>query len=421
MYFKNRIIKYLLMAWMLSFSCTLFACSGGGSGNSGSSGSGSLVVTVAGKVNANIVYPGTVRIYGVNADGTLKTPALSEGQTGSDGSYSLTIGGYQGAIVGIAFGRFTDEASQTVISIPEDKCLYAALPASEVIGKSTVTLYISPLTDLAYREARASNDFSGNIAASNLAMSQLFGVDFARIAPVPFDAATLSKNTTSGDQVRLATLLAAVSQFTANGSLNPLAPTAADLQNALSLLAAGTTVTGGNAQLSPEMAYLLQQAGSALTTNGNTQPVIAAGGAAAQAMLATLATLGSTGGTKAARFRLRTSSAYSANLYGITVSVGIPAGFMLHTSASGTTQPGVVVATGQAAANSSASGTLAGSTLTIGIINPLGFGTGEFATVYGEIPAASTAPLAGAFSPLRVVKVVDGNGVVVADIAIELF
>jgi hypothetical protein len=418
----RTIRKCLLMVWMLSCACFLFACGGGGGGGGGgATGNGAPTVTVSGKVSANVVYPGTVRIYGVNADGTLKAPALAEGQTDRDGSYSVSLGGYQGAIVGIAFGRFTDEATKSVIDIPEDKCLHAALPAAEELGKSAVSLHISPVSDLAYLKARATSDFAGNIADSNLAMSNLLGVDIVRTPPVSFDAASLASATTTSDQVRLAILLAAISQLTANASANPQAPTAADQLNALTALAAGITITGGSGQLSPEAAYLLQQAGSGLASNGNTLPVIAAGGSAAQSMLATLATIGSASGTKAVSFRLRTTGSYSGNIYGIAMTVGLPAGFVLRTDVNGATAAGVVTASGVAGVNSRTSGKVTGSTLSVGIISALGFGIGEFATVFGEVPATSTLPSAGTFTPVTVGKIVNADGQVIAGLGVEVF
>lgn len=420
---KNRIEKYLQILWLVVCTCCLFACGGGGGGGtSGPSVSGGQTITVAGKVSANIVYPGTVRIYGVNGDGTTKTPALVTGQTGSDGSYSVSIDGYQGAIVGIAFGSYTDEASRVVIDLPEGKCLYAALPESDVRGKSAVTLHISTLSDLAYRKARATIDFAANIAVSNQAVSQLFGVNIAGTPPVSFDADTLSNGTITGDQIRLATLLAAISQVAANGSANPLVPTATDMQNAQTLLADGITVANGVVQISPAAAWLLQQAGLAISTNSNSQPVITAGGSSAQTMLTTLATIGSAGGgTKTARFRLRTSGVYSGNLYGISVTVGIPAGFVVRTDSSGLTQTGVVVASGQSGTNSTAFGSVAGSLLTVGIGNPNGFGIGEFVTVYGEISAASLPPLPSEFTPITVIKISDEVGSPISGIAVEVF
>lgn len=418
----SGIKKYLLILMSMVCLFSLSACGGGGGGESPASNTPG--VTVSGKVAVNIVYPGTVRVYGINSDGTLKLPALTEGPTASDGSFSLSIGGYQGAIVARAFGRFTDEATKTVIDIPEDKSLSAALSDVEAMGKNSITLYISPLSDLAYRKAGAASDFPGNIAAANQAVTQLFGVDITKTPPVPFDADTYANSATTADQIRLGILLAVLSQYTANGSSSPAAPTASDLQNALAGLASGITLSGGTMQLSPAAANQIQQAVSSLKANGNTTPVVAAGGGSTQAMLSTLETIGSSGGKKLASFRLRTTGTYSSGLYGISVTVGVPAGFLLRTDETGLTQSGVVIATGQAGVNSHASGNVAGSKLTVGLgstdIN--GFGIGEFVTVYGEISAdASTPPAAGAFAPVTIIKISDKDGNSIPGVGIEVF
>jgi hypothetical protein len=404
--------------------CLLAACGGGGGGGAGGTAAPPASdVTVTGGVSANIIYPGTVRIFGVNADGTLKSPALAVGATDANGQYSVPIGNYQGALVGLAFGRYIDEATKTPIDVPEGKGLHGALSASDTAGRTAIVLNITPLSDLAYRKARSSADFNGNISSANQAIGQLLGVDIINTTPVPFDAATLSNSATTGAQTKLAATLATVSQFVAVYSANPAAPTASDLQNALTALADGATISNGTVQFSPIISYLVQQASGAVTTNPNTQPIIAAGGTAAQSPLATLAAIGSSAGKKIVKIRVRTmSSSFTGKIGGVTLAMGIPAGVSLSTDLTGQTAAGVVAASGMAAVDSRVDGRLAGSTLTITVINAFGFSVGEFVTVYGEIPAAASPPAAADFAPLVLDKVVDlDSGAVIPGVAIEVF
>lgn len=406
----QRIIRDLV-ALVVVACCA--ACGGGGGGGS-SSGSG---YTLTGGVSANNIYPGTVKIFGVNADGTLKLPALAVVATGADGSYSASIGSYQGGLAGVAFGSYLDETSNTVINIPESKGLYAALPAVDTAGKTVITFPINVLTDLAYRKAREAADFNSSLRQANQMIGQLFGIDLTNTVPVPFNTASLATATSA--QVRLATILRTLSQLVATGSLDPAAPTADDLQNCLAVIAAGTKVSSGQAQLSPTVSYLMQQASANVSASPKAQLVIAAGGAASQSAIVTLSSIGSPSGKKLVKVSFRTTGGYSGKIGGITITVGLPVGFTMNPDVNGVPVNGMITATGVASTDSYLSGQQVGATLKANIANSYGFSLGEFMTIYGEIDIASSSPSASAFVPVALVKIVDLDGATISGVNLE--
>lgn len=397
-------VKWILLALLLFLAA---ACGGGGGGGGGAAAPPGTVV--AGTAAAGIIADGTVRVYGVEPDGSLLF--LKEVATDADGAYRADIGAYRGAVAVKAFGSYADEATGSTVSIPEAMALQAAVPASEV-QTGVVALSVTPLTDIAVRKALAEGNLAQQIAAANQVISRLFGVDVTATTPVRMDASILQSPGVTQAQKKYTATLAALSQYALN-STGSATPTAAALQDLLSRISSGITATGAT----PELALNLQQAARDLATNPKTGVLATA----ASATLSDLATVGNAAGYRVVSYKLRTTGTISGNVFGIQLALGIPSQLSLRSNpATGETASGVVAATGPLSSDAFIAGKVSGGVLTITAIKSTGFPVGEFATVYCEIPAGTTPPSAGAFGPVIGWKAVDPGGAPIAGVGVEV-
>ena len=396
---------------MIGLILLLSSCGGGGS-------AAAPQFTINGVAQAGVFNGATVRIYGFDAAGMqvcLETVPAGI-TTDSNGRFHATVNNYTGAVVVKVFGTFRDEASGKEITIPESTPMQAALPS--VSGDINVP--VTPLTDLAVRKAVENGGIRAGIVSANQAISTLFGVDIVNTIPTPPTITALQDSGATDSQKRYTTVLTALSQYTAAISSTPATPTATDINSALAQISAGITITGANPQVtSNQVAYNLQQASAALTTNSNTKDIIAAAGSVATSTLASLSTTGINSGSRILAVRLRAFGNYSGIITGIQANITLPSGATVRTgAASGVIAAGAVAATGNAA-GASASGRISSGILTFGIISG-GFTIGEFATIYCDVPASSQLTAAD-FSNMTNIIEVNTAGAPIAGITLSSF
>ena len=135
--------------------------------------------TLNGVASKGPIKSGSVKVYALEADGA-KGALLGTGTTGADGSYSVDIGSYTGdVVVEVSGGTYTDEA--TGATDTPNTLLRAAL--SGVSG--TVTIAVTPLTEIAVQYAEDPNTETSIDAANSLVSSMVGVVPGFRPAPVP--------------------------------------------------------------------------------------------------------------------------------------------------------------------------------------------------------------------------------------------
>ena len=195
------------MILSLVLSLLVFAgCSGGGGGSPSVSPAPSTS-SISGVASKGPISGGTVRVYGVTSAGA-KGEQIGTATTNSGGSYTLTIGSYTGpVIVEVAGGTYTDEATgATNVPAPTMRAVVNA-------GSST-TLAVTPLTEMAYREAVKAPITPISVNQANFLVGSLFNnIDI--INTLPADA-TAPSATATPKQKEYAVILGGISQLAQN-------------------------------------------------------------------------------------------------------------------------------------------------------------------------------------------------------------
>ncbi len=180
-------------------------CGGGGGGGT-AGGSGSNVIS--GIASKGPLSNSTIRVYQLNADGSRGGQLGANTPTNTDGSYSVNIGGYSGAVlVEASGGTYVDEATgtpNTALATP----LRTAL--SNISGNATVA--VTPLTEMAVKLAEASGGMTkANIETAQGQVQQNVANGIDIVKTLPADALN-TPATASSDQKEYGILLAAVAQ-----------------------------------------------------------------------------------------------------------------------------------------------------------------------------------------------------------------
>ncbi|MCR4315445.1 MAG: FG-GAP-like repeat-containing protein [Planctomycetes bacterium] len=158
----------------------IVAISDGGSSDSSSAAAApTLANAIQGTVVKGPVSAGIVKIYELNADGTPGT-LLTTASTGSDGTFTADIGGFDGAIfISVSSGTYIDEASGETIDISaSDSALELAITAGERMQSAGVA--VTPVTTIASTRARqrmaSGAPADTAIAESNAEIANHFGL-----------------------------------------------------------------------------------------------------------------------------------------------------------------------------------------------------------------------------------------------------
>jgi hypothetical protein len=357
---------------------------------------------ITGVASKGVIVNGTVTVYALNADGSKNTKVgesgkLGTGTTDSKGSYSITIGNYTGAVVVEAYGDYTDEATATPMSVSKDKPLRAALANAsgtvslDVTASTSTSLSVTPLTELAVRQAEQSGGLSAtNISAANTLVSDLFKVDIIATAPVPPTASDFGSSTTSQAQKDYAIVLAAVSQMMQTGGKT--------LEATLTTL--NTGIDPATKSMDPVVVTQITTAvdtfiaspknDTGVTTTDNTS--------LKNIGLATL------------KLTVVLQGSSAASVKGIQASITLPADVVLRADASGGILDGVLTAATTAPANmiegKYASAT---TTVTFGFITSGSMAAGNVLILATDVKAGVSAPAAAAFA-LGTSRFVDADG-----------
>ena len=385
---KMRILNALLM---VALALTFAACGGGGT-------SAPAVTTVVnGVVSKGIIKNGTVKVYAVNAGGS-KGSLLASVSTDDKGEYTANVA-YTGPILVEASGTYTDEATGLPITVPADKPLHAA----HENATGSVTVAVTPLTELAFQKAGTVLT-SANIKAANAVVSDLFNMDIINTKPVEPVAAALQTATPAQKSYTLA--LAAVSKMASSTSVDAVISTLkTDITtngDSMSAATAGQFTTALNDFLSDAQH----------NKTGETTPP--------QELVNV--------GTKTAVVRLSVQGIATATVYGIDVTIDLPAGVTVpvKNAATGEVADNAIAVSGVATSGTSlmtakytaAAGT-APATIHVALINSGGFGAGEFITVKCDI-APGAVVSSGGFTVEAGAVIKDGSGIAISGASVTL-
>jgi len=215
----------LLTIGLLWLTVLCGGCSSGGGGSATNAPPPPSSYTVSGTVSKGLVNGGAVSIFAIDATGLKVTPALASDVTDAAGHYSIALTHSGPILVEVTGGTYTDEA--TGIATPLAGVLRAALPAAD----GSVTVAVTPLTELAVRIAEKYDFTPEKITEANALLSQLIGASITEIQPAnPANAQAFGA--ADADAKNYALMLAAISRMAADQSgVDVLAALAADLDD----------------------------------------------------------------------------------------------------------------------------------------------------------------------------------------------
>jgi len=384
-----------LLAASAIVALSLAGCGGGGT-ESSSPITGTETV-ISGMATKGPIT-GTVNIYALGADGA--KGSLLKSAPINDGSYSASVGTYSGPVLVEATGIYTDEATGQTLSVGSDAPLRAAV--SNASG--TVAIPVTPLTDLAVREAGELT--ASGIDNGNRLISDIFGFDIIKTQPVAPAPASLEAATQSQKDYTLA--LATLSQLSKDMGKG--------LEQTLSSVATGIGATGMD---SGTATSFRSAAVSFITTNPNNTTGI---NDLSQTSVAEIT--GKIAST--ASYTLTVEGAPSAGaVKGIEFELLIPDGLTLrYNSASGVPLPGVVTESAQVTGAASYTEKKFSTSTGVGVLKfvlmtTAGIGSGDLATLVCDTVAGYAVPTASGFR-IRNLKAVDDNGVTIGGVTVTV-
>lgn len=365
--------KYSLIglgSFLLLLAIAISGCGAGGAGVAAVSPAGSTTI-ISGLASKGPIKTGTVKVYAIRNGAEDRAAPLGQGETDTNGNYSIDVGPYKGQVmVEVSGGSFTDEVTGAAVTL---KAPLRAIFADASSGKKTVA--ITPLTELAYKKAQgagAYTDASINDANANIAaMFKL--ADIISTLPVAGGA--------SDDQKKYAAACGSFSQY-----VNDNKNAGESLDDALSrLLTQIGDESKNNGIFSYDTIIKINNAIAGFNTNGKNQT-------GATMTPIPLPTSG----------LLKLSTAGIANTIGaIDVAINLPVGVRVNANATtGETAAGVITISGVAASGDNKMATAkftpasAGTQaqLHIFLIHAAGFGLGEFVTIKFDLDTGGNFP-----------------------------
>jgi len=364
----------------------LAACGGGGDG-----GSPATPTVISGVASKGIIVGGTVKVYALNVDGSMGK-LLGSAVTDANGAYSIDIGVYTGPVTLEVSGTYTDEATGLPKTVPE----YAPLRAALSSASGNVTLPVTPLTDLAVRQAGTLT--ANNITAANTLISNAFKVDIIATTPVAPTSAAFSSSTTTQAQRDYTMALAAISQQMASGD------TLEAVLNTLDIGIGSTGMTSGTATT-------ITTALTSFIANSNNQTGVSS---IAETSLQNI-------GLTSMKLTVALNGSDVASVKGIQTIITLPAGVLLRSDATGKLLTGVITTMGSASSGyPEGKFTSAANTLTLGLITAGNLTAGDIITINLDLASGTTtAPAASAFT-IGTSNLVDNNGLVVSGASLSL-
>jgi hypothetical protein len=360
----------------------LSAC--GGSGGAAPQATPPAVNTViSGVVSKGIVKNGKVSLYALTATGA-KGALLQTVHTDDSGAYTATVN-YSGPVTIEASGSYTDEATGKTVIIPDSQPLHAAVDAAA----GSISMAVTPLTEIAYQQAGPTALTPAAIKAANAKISELFKVDILATQPCAADATSLASASAGQQLYTLA--LAAVSQMSSDAAAAKggagSAPSMADVLSVVASINSDIASTGAMTTTAASFSAALT---SYVQDNPQTVATITIPSALASV------------GTNTVQVKLSLQGITSP-AYGVEAFLDLP-DYVTVTAdpATGEVAGGVMLGSGVAAPDTSknlfalvsgkyqeATGT-APASLHIMIIRSVGFGAGEFLTISCNVAAGKT-------------------------------
>ena len=402
--------RFMSSAATVIVALFLAACGGGGGGSTAAGTTttapqnSATTTTVSGMASKGPVT-GTATLYFLNADGS-KGGVLATASV-DNGIYAASIGKYAGPVLVEVIGRYTDEATGQTKTITTAAPLRAAL----AYASDTVSIAVTPLTELAVQKAGALT--SANITAGNKLISDIFKIDVTTVQPVAPTSAALSGTSVTQSQKDYTLVIAALSQLSLTQHDTQISTTLTNIASSISYSGmTGQAVTG------------FQKAVSDFIASSNNTTGIVAGDPPAT-------DLAQVNGGTTATYTLAIQGTVAAHATkGIQFDVVIPNGLTVRYNTSsvigdttkGTPLDGVVtlaepVAGINPAPTFNAMYSAASGLLSFALYSETGIGTGNLATVICDITPGWSTPPASAFS-VRNVKAVDSNAVTISGITV---
>lgn len=221
--FEEVGMRTQLKTWVFAtfLAAIMIGCGGGGGGGTKET----AATTINGVASKGPISGGTVTVYALNTDGS-KGNQLGTAISGTDGSYSISLGTYTGnVLVEVTGGAYKDEATGATSS--NTLTLRAAL--TSVSG--SVSVAVSPLTEIAVQYA--STLTKENIEKANSLVGSMAGLNIINTLPVDVTDATASSKGTV-DQINYGLILSAISQMIADGNASSVSDAISKIKNDLS-------------------------------------------------------------------------------------------------------------------------------------------------------------------------------------------
>jgi hypothetical protein len=350
---------------------------------------------INGVASKGAITNGTVTVYALESDGS-KGVQLGTGSTNGNGGYSISIGGYKGLVMVEAYGAYTDEATGVPLNVPATAPLRAALANAS----GTVSLSVTPLTDLAVQQAGPLT--AQNVTAANALISDLFKVDIVATLPVAVTASAFQATGTTQAQKDYALALAAVSQ--------QMQTSGGDLAATLSSLNSGISATGMNAQT---VTTITAAVNDFIANPSNQTGVTTVANSALQSV-----------GSTSMKLALVLTGSSAASVRGVQTKITFPAGVTLRADSTGSILNGVMTQAANTPAGLStgrfaAAGNGAAASATLAFVTTGTLLAGDFVTLNADLASGVSAPGAVAFA-LSGSKLVDAYGNVVSGASLSL-
>jgi hypothetical protein len=360
-------VRNLIVLALSLVATGLSGCGGGGGGGGGVP----TTTVIGGMASKGPIKAGTVKVFAIKDGKEDRSASLAQGQTDSNGNYSIDLGAYKGAVVvEVSSGSYTDEVlTSTTVSL---KAPLRAVFANASSGRRTVA--ITPLTEMAYKKAVGGGTLTAaTINDANARIASLFQLSDI-VATLPVTGAT------AGEQEKKYAFACGSFSQLVNNSKNVGESLDDALQRVMTSIGNELEKSGG---LSNETIASISSAIADFDKGGKNQT----------GATITLAT--PTSGV------LKLSTAGTADaIGGIDLTIGFPAGVVVDADGTGEPASGVVTVSGVAAVGDN---TLTAAKFTpasggnpaqlhIALVNATGFGLGEFVTVKFKLAAGGALP-----------------------------
>jgi len=361
-------MRKLILAALAASVALVSGCGGGGGGGGGGTPPASTVVK--GTASKGIIYPGTVKLYAVDANGVKGSSPLKTVSTNTDGTYTADLGSYSGALIVEVSGTYKDEATNTNVTIDPSKPLHAVVDAVDNAANNNRPIAVTPLTELAYDMMPGFT--TAQITAANKQVGTLFKVDdIIGTEPVaPMSTAMNASGVTVAQQaytLALATISQMAKDANANGS--PSSPSFDQIMSLLTSFKQDIESPDGCLGSSNITAFT-----NALATV-ESEPELSSF-SSAWYKLANV-------GTISAKLTLGVTNVPAGTQLGsLKVTLTLPTGVSIRTGSNGQVVPGLITAAGTALVTGYQA---ASKSLVISLINTAGFGVGDCATISFDV------------------------------------